>query len=75
MLNNREADLLNEKAAFDNQIMQKILPRIQGSSESIKTMLGELLKICESEKYESSAKKINFMIKRYEEDGFTSYWL
>jgi hypothetical protein len=33
------------------------------------------LKICESEKYESSAKKINFMIKRYEEDGFTSYWL
>ena len=75
MLNNREADLLNEKAAFDNQIMQKILPRVQGSSESIKTMLGELLKICESEKYEASAKKINFMIKRYEEDGFTSYWL
>ena len=75
MLNNREADLLDDKVAFDNQIMQKILPRIQGSSESIKTMLGELLKICESEKYEASAKKINFMIKRYEEDGFTSYWL
>ena len=75
MLNNREADLLDDKVAFDNQIMQKILPRVQGSSESIKTMLGELLKICESEKYEASAKKINFMIKRYEEDGFTSYWL
>ena len=75
MLNNREANLLDDKVAFDNQIMQKILPRVQGSSESIKTMLGELLKICESEKYEASAKKINFMIKRYEEDGFTSYWL
>ena len=75
MLNNCEADLLDDKVAFDNQIMQKILPRVQGSSESIKTMLGELLKICESEKYEASAKKINFMIKRYEEDGFTSYWL
>ena len=75
MLNNREADLLDDNVAFDNQIMQKILPRVQGSSESIKTMLGELLKICESEKYEASAKKINFMIKRYEEDGFTSYWL
>ena len=75
MLNNRETDLLDDKVAFDNQIMQKILPRVQGSSESIKTMLGELLKICESEKYEASAKKINFMIKRYEEDGFTSYWL
>lgn len=75
ILNNREADLLDDKVAFDNQIMQKILPRLQGSSESIKTMLGELLKICESEKYEASVKKINFMIKRYEEDGFTSYWL
>jgi hypothetical protein len=75
MLNNREFDLLDDKIAFDNQIMQKILPRVQGSSESIKTMLGELLKICESQKYEASAKKINFMIKRYEEDGFTSYWL
>ena len=26
MLNNREADLLDDKVAFDNQIMQKILP-------------------------------------------------
>ncbi len=75
MVNNRKAELLDENTAFDNQIMQKILPRIQGSSESIKTMLEELLKICESEKYEASTKKINFMIKRYEEDGFTSYWL
>jgi hypothetical protein len=55
--------------------MQKILPRVQGSSETIRTMLGELLKLCESEKYEASAKKIKFMIKRYEDDGFTSYWL
>ena len=75
MLNNREADLLDDKVAFDNQIMQKILPRVQGSSESVKTMLGELLKVCESEKYETSAQTINFMIKRYKEDGFTSYWL
>ena len=75
MLNNKKADLLDEKAAFDNQIMQKILPRIQGSSESIKKMLEELLKLCDSENFEASAKKINFMIKRYDEDGFTSYWL
>ena len=75
MLNNKKAELLDENVAFDNQIMQKILPRIQGSSESISKMLNELLKVCESEKYEASTKKINFMIKRYEEDGFTSYWL
>jgi len=75
MLNNLKADLIDDKVAFDNQIMQKILPRVQGSSETIRTMLGELLKLCESEKYEASAKKIKFMIKRYEDDGFTSYWL
>ena len=75
MLNNKQSELLEENVAFDNQIMQKILPRIQGSSDSIKKMLDELLKLCESEKYDASTKKINFMIKRYEEDGFTSYWL
>jgi hypothetical protein len=75
MLNNREADLLDARVAFDNQIMQKILPRVQGSSESIKKMLEELKKIFETEKFETSLEKVTFMIKRYEEDGFTSYWL
>lgn len=75
MLNNHEFGLLADKVAFDNQIMQKLLPRVQGSSESIKTMLGELLKHCVNEKYEAAVNKINFMIKRYEEDGFTFYWL
>jgi 5-methylcytosine-specific restriction endonuclease McrBC GTP-binding regulatory subunit McrB len=75
MLYNSKTHLLDFKDAFDNQIMQKILPRVQGSSESIKKMLEELKKFCETEKYESSLNKINFMIKRYEEDGFTSFWL
>ena len=75
MLYNSKMHLLDFKDAFDNQIMQKILPRVQGSSESIKKMLEELKKLCETEKYESSLNKINFMIKRYEEDGFTSFWL
>ena len=26
-------------------------------------------------KYKNSAYKIAFMVRRYEEDGFTSYWL
>ena len=75
MLYNSKIHLLDFKDAFDNQIMQKILPRVQGSSESIKKMLEELKKLCETEKYESSLNKINFMIKRYDEDGFTSFWL
>ena len=100
MLNNKEAgNLMSDDEAFDNEIMQKILPRIQGSSQSIKNLLCELFKICagdftgiqtednsaseqmqdfiESESciYSKSAKKIQFMTRRFEEDGFTSFWL
>ena len=98
MLNNKKAgNLLTEEQAFDNEIMQKILPRIQGSAVSIKDMLIKLFKFCmsnqsaldhdngnvskqmesmaDSATYKESAKKIGYMMKRYEEDGFTSYWL
>ena len=47
MLNNKKAgNLLTEEQAFDNEIMQKILPRIQGSALSIKKMLIKLFKFC-----------------------------
>lgn len=99
LLNNRENSLIPENMAMDNEIMQKILPRIQGSSISVKNMLCELFKHCAGDyegyqtqsddigskmlkavenpncKYKHSAKKIAFMVRRYEEDGFTSYWL
>ena len=97
MMNNKKADLLSKEAAFDHEIMQKILPRIQGSSAAIKEVLSELFIKCAGDysgfagaaayeqmhsyldskscKYPSSAKKIAFMMRRYEEDGFTSYWL
>ena len=98
MLNNKKAgNLLTEEQAFDNEIMQKILPRIQGSAVSIKKMLIKLFKFCmgnqsvldqdngnvgtqmnnmaDSATYKESAKKIGYMMTRYEEDGFTSYWL
>ena len=97
MINNKNADeLIPNDAAFDNQIMQKILPRIQGSSLAIKEVLVNLFKKCgqfdglskdskydelndciknKGCKYPNSAKKIAFMVRRFEEDGFTSYWL
>ena len=99
MMNNKKAELLDQKAAFDHEIMQKILPRIQGSTTAIKDVLTELFNKCagdyskyssagsaahkqmdeylknETCKYPNSAKKIAFMMRRYEEDGFTSYWL
>ena len=99
LVNNKKYGLLPENAAMDNEIMQKILPRIQGSSSSVKTMLCELFKICAGDfegyqtasddlyskmakavkagncRYVRSAEKITYMIRRFEEDGFTSYWL
>lgn len=99
MLNNEKAGLLSRDEAMDNAIMQKILPRIQGSSVSVKDMLCELFKIfaedftgiqtenndtasqmlrsieTKGSKYPRSAEKIAFMVRRFDEDGFTSYWL
>ena len=97
MLNNDEAKLLDYDLALDYEIMQKILPRIQGSSEAIKNLICDLFMLFAGDysgfghsyiwkqmnecinnkkcKYENSAKKICYMMRRFEEDGFTSYWL
>lgn len=97
MLNNKHAELLSEHDAFDFEIMQKVLPRIQGSSGAVKEMLCELFKKFAGDytglsqasiseqmqeyinsktcKYRRSAEKICYMMRRFEEDGFTSYWL
>lgn len=97
MLHNKKIGLLNRNEAFDNQIMQKILPRIQGSSQSIKKLLLELynffggnidsdkrriaeeilkdISVNSQIKYPKAANKVYYMIKNYEDDGFTAYWL
>ena len=31
--------------------------------------------MADSAKYKESARKIGYMMTRYEDDGFTSYWL
>lgn len=97
MLNNKKSGLLAENEAMDNEIMQKILPRIQGSGISVKELLIALFKnfagdysgisqdsvwrqmdkyIKDKEcVYKKSAEKICYMMRRFEDDGFTSYWL
>lgn len=101
LLNDKKHGLLAENEAMDNELLQKILPRIQGSSASVKTMLCELFKFCAGDydgyqvqsdnisdkmrkvlkitdskiKYRRSAEKLELMVRRFEEDGFTSYWL
>ncbi|KIL40254.1 ATPase [Gordoniibacillus kamchatkensis] len=100
LIYNQQAQLLTQEAAFDLQLLQKILPRIQGSSASVRRVLLQLLEITlgkklnkseleedaaelwkdtvktvESASYPQSARKIIFMLRRLDEDGFTSYWL
>ena len=100
LIYNEQAELLTNDEAFDFQLLQKILPRIQGSNRSVKRVLLQLLEIAlnkrlskgeleddaselwsnvaktiESAKYPHSAQKIVYMLRRLDEDGFTSYWL
>lgn len=103
MIYNDRFNLLEESAAFDSQLLQKILPRIQGSSQAVKRVLIELLRFCTGNSkgsmdellldasdlykpwrsygetpaahYPQSARKLAYMLRRLEEDGFTSFWL
>ena len=98
MLNNRNDGLLSEEEALDNEIRQKILPRVQGGSSAVKNMLLKLFVYLAGDysgyadgkatyeqmrsflenkgtSYPRSTEKIMYMVRRYEEDGFTSYWL
>lgn len=86
--------------AMDLELMQKILPRIQGSGQGMTDTLRGVLKVLAPERdfgennlweevsqyieekeeqggviYEKSIRKILFMIRRLEQDGYTSYWL
>lgn len=94
---NKKYELMDDQTAFDFQLVQKVLPRIHGSSDRINKVLIELLYFIEkgtepvridqdfdriasefpleSLKYKRASRKILFMLKRFDEDRFTSFWL
>jgi MoxR-like ATPase len=90
--------LLKENEALDFQFMQKILPRIHGSSIRTQKVLVGLINRFSSEnlslenpdmstiqknkeswfkksKYPKSLEKLIFMLERFDEDRFTSFWV
>ncbi|WP_332461364.1 MrcB family domain-containing protein [Paenibacillus tianjinensis] len=106
MIYNDRYGLMDEEEAFDWQLLQKILPRIQGSHSSVRRVLLSLIentigngaelavnvqelmddasplymkwasgKVPPVAKHPQSARKLAFMLRRLEEDGFTSFWL
>ncbi|MEZ4773546.1 MAG: AAA family ATPase [Bacteroidia bacterium] len=101
MLNRHEIrELISEQEAIDLQVMQKILPRIHGSSRRVGRVLFELIRkfspstidlqpgLYASEiaeklgdprkkgyKFPRTLEKLLLMHRRFEEDGFTSFWM
>ncbi|MCD4676106.1 MAG: hypothetical protein K8S18_08950 [Desulfobacula sp.] len=68
---NLYSDEFNETIAKDNQILQKILPKIKGP-EKIRDTLGELANVITE--YERSSRKLNEMIEALD-NGYTSFHL
>ena len=63
-------------AVFDDILMQKVLPRIEGDYEKCDKCLVLLAARAEANNWMQSAEKIEFMIKRFGKDksGFTTFW-
>lgn len=61
---------------FDDVLMQKVLPRIEGDFEKCVKCLVKLGDRAERMEWKQSSEKIEFMIKRFGKDhsGFTSFW-
>lgn len=61
---------------FDDILMQKVLPRIEGDYEKCNKCLNKLSSRADNNEWKKSYDKIEFMIKRFGSDrsGFTSFW-
>ena len=61
---------------FDDILMQKVLPRIEGDYEKCSKCLNKLSLRADNNEWKKSYDKIEFMIKRFGSDrsGFTSFW-
>ncbi|MDV2686489.1 DUF3578 domain-containing protein [Alkalihalophilus lindianensis] len=83
--------LLSLDEAIDNSLLQKILPRLAGSDTRIERVLKNLFTVftnkevsdtqdvtisdIQDAKYPKSAEKVLDMLRRLEDDGFTSFWI
>lgn len=61
---------------FDDILMQKVLPRIEGDYEKCNKCLTKLSTRADENDWKKSLEKIEFMIKRFGNDksGFTTFW-
>ena len=65
----------NINKVMDEQVLQKILPKIHGNRKQLETLLKRLKEICDKKEYDltKSSKKIENMQKKLETNQFTSF--
>ena len=74
IVNRGEAEL---NKVFDDILMQKVLPRIEGDYDKTYKPLAALRTKAETKGWAKSKEKIDFMLGRFSKDdqgGFTSFW-
>jgi len=66
----------NLNMVFDDILMQKVLPRIEGDYEKCSKSLNKLSARADDNDWVKSMEKIEFMIRRFGSDksGFTTFW-
>lgn len=89
LLYNAEYGLMSQEDGLDHAILQKILPRIQGGGSAVESVLTDLFKICAGTRsgnavrnyagnrgglFPKSAEKLSAMVKRFDQEGKTSFW-
>ena len=89
LLYNAEYGLMSQEDGLDHAILQKILPRIQGGGGAVESVLTDLFKICAGTRsgsavrtyngsrgglFPKSAEKLSAMVKRFDQEGKTSFW-
>ena len=65
-----EEDYVN---LMDEQLLQKILPKVHGNRSQVGTLLSDLSKYSEEQNLKESKKKIDRMLKQLETSQFTSF--
>ncbi len=58
--------------ALDEQLVQKVLPKLKGANPDIKTVLERLIEVCAE--YPLTRTKAQRMLDDYRRYGFTSYF-
>jgi hypothetical protein len=63
----------NITVALDFQLLQKVLPRLGGTQETLEPLLNELLRWAETGKFIRTAQSLRTLLVRLRRDGFVSF--